>query len=1074
MEFMQYRSESTFQGSPVTTQSGVNEDQVDVSVEDLVLSMRQDLLVTNVIDQAGSNGVSVHRQPGAVSLRINGVGLRGVENELRNIENVNGPVTLTEGHDGKQPYQQVGMVGRPPSAGGVPVPRNISPSYSQKMSDDTECNLNQMHCQQLQNASASKMPGTATHHANPNMSNGFVRQNKAQPQLASQFYQQLRMSWGPSSQNSASPAPGNEHNQPAHSSEAPIHNGAPQFEPDISPRMLPKPPQEPRRGSRTRSSLRRAANLLLNRSRQSLSDGETARQPTPPSTPRDETEHKKENKSQTIRERLQKNKSRMGDLLRSPNLSRVRRPSQGNISTDGSMSPPDTKTDYRKYASAENLQGIEYRSSTENLNARQTGKSAKQSSSRSVDAFSSRSEDTDEQDCMRGPSTGYKLRRHASGPIYQTSSETRNIHRGYHTADSDTDSGVGRANTKSAQAQSRKESNKAVPSTRDTLRMLSKKRDVTGTSGRHMGKSVSGPLRADHNIQPVSGAVNTDYGLNHHDERSPADKPGVWSEQGARPKRSNSVESIETEEVRHEIFPDTPIRTDRSPQDGREEQEHQRTTSSVKSDGRRSKRDTRPPSPSRSRPPSPQQSRPSSSSRSRPPSPSRSVHFEDSNSPRGKESERRPRSGSHSRTQPNPDQGNHQALATTAQDEVQSRGRGHIEDAYSSIDDSSSVDFNQNSRIITDENPYEEIQIPDRAYSKKREKASRTPVTDDWNDMDSVDGLYAKVEKKRQEGKKERSTNRRKENSNAKNPNSTSGPGDKALQATGQGEPIYAQVDKSKKKPPSGDKNTSRHRSQSDASSQNPCVTSDFDDSISRVGNDSSDGSTFKRNFEHYSDLSGSRLSVTSRASISEKVQSVGKATKKKLTSMRRALSLDRIDTSTKENDTQPKLKRSPSLRSLTGLFSKKDKKQESADSPGKLNKRRSASLSGLHVRPQRTSEGTDVTSPSHMRKVGKLLNINSDGSQIVELIKPPSGPFGFYIARGTSNFGSGVFVTRLGDGHPAKILAGLLAVGDEILDINGVDVRNRPIDDVYDMMMDNDKLILRLVPIATRSMWTD
>ena len=64
--------------------------------------------------------------------------------------------------------------------------------------------------------------------------------------------------------------------------------------------------------------------------------------------------------------------------------------------------------------------------------------------------------------------------------------------------------------------------------------------------------------------------------------------------------------------------------------------------------------------------------------------------------------------------------------------------------------------------------------------------------------------------------------------------------------------------------------------------------------------------------------------------------------------------------------------------------------------------------------------------------------------------------------------------MTRLGDGHPAKILAGLLSVGDEILNINGVDVRDRPIDDVYDMMMDNDKLILRLIPIATRSMWAN
>ena len=62
-----------------------------------------------------------------------------------------------------------------------------------------------------------------------------------------------------------------------------------------------------------------------------------------------------------------------------------------------------------------------------------------------------------------------------------------------------------------------------------------------------------------------------------------------------------------------------------------------------------------------------------------------------------------------------------------------------------------------------------------------------------------------------------------------------------------------------------------------------------------------------------------------------------------------------------------------------------------------------------------------------------------------------------------------GIFVTRLGDGHPAKILAGLIGVGDEILEINAESLHNKPIDDVYDIMMDNNTLVLKVMPLTAR-----
>ena len=150
-------------------------------------------------------------------------------------------------------------------------------------------------------------------------------------------------------------------------------------------------------------------------------------------------EQRKEAKTQTVLEQLQKNKNKMGELLRSPNLSRMRRSSQGNISTDSSLSPTDrprSKPSSRKYASAENLQVNGHHRSVENLSSRQGPQSGSDRNYvKTYESNSSRSEDND-YDVVhsRGPSSGYKLRRHASGPVYQESDKmTNSYHRGEHS-----------------------------------------------------------------------------------------------------------------------------------------------------------------------------------------------------------------------------------------------------------------------------------------------------------------------------------------------------------------------------------------------------------------------------------------------------------------------------------------------------------------------------------------------------------------------------------------------------------------------------------------------------------------
>ena len=66
----------------------------------------------------------------------------------------------------------------------------------------------------------------------------------------------------------------------------------------------------------------------------------------------------------------------------------------------------------------------------------------------------------------------------------------------------------------------------------------------------------------------------------------------------------------------------------------------------------------------------------------------------------------------------------------------------------------------------------------------------------------------------------------------------------------------------------------------------------------------------------------------------------------------------------------------------------------------GKINKKNSSSMTALD----------SVDSPTHFRPIGKLLHMNPDGSRVLELNKPPHGPFGFYIARGNAKYNHGEY----------------------------------------------------------------
>ncbi|XP_033731161.1 uncharacterized protein LOC117320755 isoform X2 [Pecten maximus] len=99
----------------------------------------------------------------------------------------------------------------------------------------------------------------------------------------------------------------------------------------------------------------------------------------------------------------------------------------------------------------------------------------------------------------------------------------------------------------------------------------------------------------------------------------------------------------------------------------------------------------------------------------------------------------------------------------------------------------------------------------------------------------------------------------------------------------------------------------------------------------------------------------------------------------------------------------------------------------------------------------------------------GKLLKLNQDGTQVIQVHKPKHGPVGFFIARGNAQFNHGVFVSRFTDTPQEAVYSGLLCVGDEILEMNKFVLRDLALDDIYDIMAAKETLVMTVLPLMAR-----
>ncbi|XP_016122130.1 partitioning defective 6 homolog gamma-like, partial [Sinocyclocheilus grahami] len=118
---------------------------------------------------------------------------------------------------------------------------------------------------------------------------------------------------------------------------------------------------------------------------------------------------------------------------------------------------------------------------------------------------------------------------------------------------------------------------------------------------------------------------------------------------------------------------------------------------------------------------------------------------------------------------------------------------------------------------------------------------------------------------------------------------------------------------------------------------------------------------------------------------------------------------------------------------------------------------------------------------PQDFRPVSSIIDVDilPESHRRVRLYRHGSDkPLGFYIRDGTSvrvtphglEKVPGIFISRLVPGGLAES-TGLLAVNDEVLEVNGIEVTGKTLDQVTDMMIANShNLIVTVKPVNQRN----
>lgn len=134
-----------------------------------------------------------------------------------------------------------------------------------------------------------------------------------------------------------------------------------------------------------------------------------------------------------------------------------------------------------------------------------------------------------------------------------------------------------------------------------------------------------------------------------------------------------------------------------------------------------------------------------------------------------------------------------------------------------------------------------------------------------------------------------------------------------------------------------------------------------------------------------------------------------------------------------------------------------------------------------INSEPAVPKRSMQIGIPEDFRRVSAIIDVDiiPETHRRVKLIKRGSDkPLGFYIRDGTSvkvtphglEKVPGVYISRLIPGGLAE-MTGLLAVNDEVLEVNGIEVSGKTLDQVTDMMVANSaNLIITVKPVNQRN----
>ena len=110
------------------------------------------------------------------------------------------------------------------------------------------------------------------------------------------------------------------------------------------------------------------------------------------------------------------------------------------------------------------------------------------------------------------------------------------------------------------------------------------------------------------------------------------------------------------------------------------------------------------------------------------------------------------------------------------------------------------------------------------------------------------------------------------------------------------------------------------------------------------------------------------------------------------------------------------------------------------------------------------------ISQPTQPRAVGRMIDKKAGKLHMIQLYKPPSGRYGIYISQTPSK--KGVFVSRFADSTAEKFYTGLITPGDQIIRVNGKNISDNSVDDVYDLMTKSDSVIFTVIPVSSRPDW--